>query len=194
VWILILILVLFLLLIIVGIFYDNIIPPIFRLIIKLLDNFSKLNLKNPFKSRKGAKGALAFGYSISFMVIFLGLAWKSDFKSKGYIDVGKWDPIIAEGGNALITIYGLLIPGVALLVYSIYLTVYYFVLDHTGEIDQPSELDLQGTLCPKCGSPSTVGETPDFQCKKCGAQVEMLKGYIDRHNGFKFQNREKKNC
>jgi hypothetical protein len=192
-WIFIIALVSFLLLIIVGIFYDNIIPPILHCVAKLLDKLAKLNLKNPFKSRQGAKKVLALGYSFSLMIIFLGLAWNNDLRTKGYIDVGRVDPVIAVGGDAIITIYGLLICGSALLLYSIYITVFYFVLGHSGELDQPSGPHLQKTFCGKCGSVSTVADTPDLQCKKCGSQVEVVEGYLDRHDGFRVQNRRKGN-
>ena len=187
------ILAIFLLLIVVGIFYDNIIPPTSHFVKKLLDKLAKLNLKNPFKSKQGAKKALVFGYSFGLLIIFLGLAWNNDLRTKGYIDVGKHNPVIAVGSNAIITIYGLLISGCALLLYSIYLTVFYFALNHTGELDQASVPYMQHTFCPACGSVSTVGDSPDSRCKRCGSQVEAVEGYLNSHESFKVKNQRKRN-
>ncbi len=96
------------------------------------------NLKStsPFSSAKSAIKTLLSGYYFSLITLFLGLVWLSDFRSQGYIDVGKLDPVVAEGGNALITIYGLIACGLGLFAYTVYLHIIYFKLKNGGHFDK----------------------------------------------------------
>ena len=96
------------------------------------------NLKStsPFSSSKSAIKTLLTGYYFSLITLFLGFVWLSAFRGQGYIDVGKLDPVVAEGGNALITIYGLIVSGLGLFAYTVYLHIIYFKLKISGHFDK----------------------------------------------------------
>ena len=125
-WLIIIIPAIFLLMIILAVFYDAIVPPVVNTWFRILNWLSKLDLKNPFGSKRGAKNTIALGCFLTFLIKIVGLMWLSDLKSKGYIDVGRGDPVIAKGSDAAFTIYGVLFGALAVFIYTLYLTICYF--------------------------------------------------------------------
>ncbi len=68
---------------------------------------------------------LFLDYCMSLILLFLGFGWRHDIKTKGYFITGHARiPIVGEEG--LITVYAVIIGGISILLYSIYLTILRF--------------------------------------------------------------------
>ena len=145
--------------------------------------------KKPFKSKSSYKKTLIIGYISSCLLLFMGYMELSEFNSKGYIffSRGFGANIVAEGGDAVMQIYGLMIGGFVILTYSIYLTIRYGNLLALTEYQLP-EIDTTINdivyICIECGESFFHSEVNSLDCKKCSGDLENAKGFFDRHPGF----------
>lgn len=87
-------------------------------------------MSHEIKDSKSSKiqkwSGLVFCYSISLIVLFLGFGWLEEINTQGYYIDSKHHIAIA-GKEGLVTVYGLIIGGFSMLVFSIYATVKNFM-------------------------------------------------------------------
>jgi hypothetical protein len=139
----------------------------------------KICRKSKFESKKDLSQLLLISYLLAGIFIYKGLSFYSIHKEYGSFKMWFFSPFtidIFEGSRGVIIILFLI--GFAIIVYSIYLSVCYFVLKENDY--WPAFL-----MCKQCLRPYARADITSNSCQECGALLENLVGFYDRHPELK---------
>ncbi len=137
--------------------------------------------KSNFESKKYLSQLLFFSYLLAGIFFFKGCRFYSSYEEYGYFKMWFFSQLtvdIFEGTRAVVAIYVILIMGCAITVYGIYLSVCYFVLKENDYL--PAFL-----MCKQCVRPYAREDITSNTCQECGALLENLVGFYDRHPELK---------
>ncbi|MCP3933567.1 MAG: hypothetical protein GY705_31250 [Bacteroidetes bacterium] len=141
----------------------------------------KICKKSKFESKKALIQLLLFYYLFAGLFFYKGLSFYSIYKEYGSFKMWFFSPLtidIFEGSRAVIIIFIIFIIGCAIIVYSIYLSICYFVLKEDDY--WPAFL-----MCKQCLRPYARGDITSNSCQECGALLENLVGFYDRNPELK---------
>jgi len=119
---------------------------------------------------------LAVCYGFGFLCLFIGVGMRSEFLQYGYYRDYHFG-ITFTGKEVVIPIYGTILCSIALILLSIYFTIYGILLLRAGMLrDRPDNY-----VCEKCEQVFEGNSIHGNKCPTCGGLLEDLRGYYERH-------------
>lgn len=103
-----------------------------------------------------------------------------DYKSLGYIYVGKGHVHTAKGNDALIVIWGVSAGILIMWVFALYHLVQCGKKIWKGELETETKLH-EIMICTKCGVAQKTKDLIKDHCNKCRGIVDNVEGFYDRH-------------
>jgi hypothetical protein len=143
----------------------------------------KICRKSKFESKKTLIQLLLFYYLFAGLFFYKGLSFYSVYKEYGSFKMWFFSQLtvdIFEGSRAVTVISVILFIGCALTVYSIYLCVCCFVL-------KENDYWPAFFICKQCLRPYARVDITSNSCHECGAILENLVGFYDRHPELKVK-------
>jgi hypothetical protein len=147
----------------------------------LMNLLLKICRKSKFESKRALFQLLLFSYLFAGLFFYKGFGLYSIYKEYGAFKMSFFSPsVLYEGSGAVTTISFVCFLVCAILIYSMYLSVCYFVLK--GNDYWPAFL-----MCKQCLRPYARGDITSTSCPECGALLENLVGFYYRHPELKYK-------